>query len=187
MMPARDQPPLQLCHRHVQKHGQVPQLVQPVPGGLAQQQIVAFRHDDPCFGRHHTGRPARNVDIAVKDRHNHLAPCPQPLQHRLETGHIKSVGRPLGKAPPPRIQDGVVQMKAVHRHQRRLWPQTVHQRFRYGGFTRPRCPGNGNQHPPRPRRRQRGDARCQRFHQAATASTGGSFAPVMKATASDIV
>ena len=111
----------------------------------------------------------------------------EPLEDGAKAAHVERVGRALVEAAAARVEDGVVEVEAVHRDEGRLRAEPGDERL---GKRRLACAGStGDRHDNATGRgpRKGPDPREQRFHQAATASRGGSLAPVMKATASDMV
>ncbi len=136
----------------------------------------------PCWGGGGCERP-------VEDRHRYRV-------RRRGCGARYREARPRrrSRAPPcaPQAalrQHRVVEVVAVHRHQRR--PARLQRQARRRASASVDLPapgaGDGDEEAAAPAGRRAGRPRARRGRHAAIASSGGSLAPVMKATASDIV
>ena len=186
MRPARQKAAVQLGLGDVDPDRQIKQRRKIRPRGFVQQKVIAFDNQDAVLRTNDVSPGAANFQIAVKERDRHLVFSAKPRQKVTKARHIKGVRRAFAGAGAAGDQHRVIIVKAVHRDGLGALPQGRNQ---FGGQRRFACTrwaGKGGQKPPL-RVRFRADRCCQlgRGH-ACSVTPSGSFAPVMKATASDI-
>ena len=94
-----------------------------VPGRLVEEEIVALDQHDPVRGADHPGAGPRQVEGAVEDRDDDVAVAGADAREvAREAVDVEGFRRSLSRRQAALGENGVVEVIAVHRHQRRLAP-----------------------------------------------------------------
>ena len=193
--PALDQPRLQNLPWRPQMKAPRPAARQIPPARRVEQQVIPLDHQPVPIRPDDLRSGDRGVARPVENRQDHLAASGQPPEGRGEPREVERLRRALAFKLPALDEHAVVEMIPVHRHQSGRPAGLVEQPHdvrRDRRLARSRRSGDGDQMPRAGRRQigQRidddtGGLACRA--QAATVAAGGSLAPVINATASDIV
>ena len=173
VVPAGDEAAFKLGLGDVEEDGQVPERGEAVPGRVAQQQVVAFCDDDAGLGRDDAGGADGQVAAAVEDGDDDLAPGLEALEDGVKAAHVERVGRALVETAPARVEDGVVEVEAVHRDEGRLRAEPGDERLGERGLACAGSAGDSHENATGRGPRKGPDPRNERVHQAATASLRG--------------
>ena len=86
------------------------------PNGFVQQQVIAFQNDQRCLFGHGQRTGNRQFPLPVEQRREHLVTLLQTLDERQETGRVERLRCALAVSQAPGFQDGIIEVKSIHRH-----------------------------------------------------------------------
>jgi len=192
MGPARHKTTLQFFDGRGHHHGQVEEICQTGPAPLLQQQVVALGDDDAIVSGDTPGSRYGELPVSVKDRDEYLATSLYGSQQIAQATNVEGVWSTFPRQVASLLQDGIVEMKAVHRQNSAAVPsvdQDLVQPIRQCGLACTGRPGDGHEQTGAMLRPSLdfGDQIVKRWPHAARSTSGAGRAPVMKATASDMV